>query len=332
MIVLFIFSFCILICGTEKPFEHHRLHRFNNKAGQEKISQQFQQIHSLPEKSKELPRRPPHINHPAPGKAPHFLKNHFGHANPPRGEIPEGEKHREIPDENLRKIMRKLRRKEIPELPDYVSNGTDWEKDLLEIGQPGHRYADLLLEEIKLLEEDDERTHELLAQIQQDDTDAHEELQEIELDDEETHQRLKEVEADDKLVHVELREIQADDRHAHELLKHEEAMMGEVHDEALEEGFLNGLATPFAVVGFFTILYLSYRIYKKAHEVAHEMLFVEGGYTKLARSIDDDDADLVVPGNTISLETELTSVTQETLTSMEIGDVKAKHSETSIPV
>jgi len=293
---------------------------------------------------------------------PKMVKPHFN--RPPLREKTIPPHPREVPDKNLRKFMRRMknRNREAPDLPEYV-NQTEWQADFAKLAElesghgPGHRFADILLEEINILEEDDEKVHEQLKVLQKDDDNTHKELEslieDVELrdeelaevkaeeaiikeDDEKVHEQLKDLQEDDDITHEELnsmiqdvelrdeelaevkaeeaiikeelKEVEADDRHVHDVLKRDKQMMEEVKEEALEEGFLNGLATPFAVVGFFTIVYLVYRIYQKIHTVAHELLFVEGGYTKLPKSIDDDDADLHVPGTTVVLECELAEV------------------------
>ena len=75
---------------------------------------------------------------------------------------------------------------------------------------PGHRFADILLEEIKILEEDDEKVHEQLK-----------------LRDEE----LAEVKAEEAIIKEELKEVEADDRHVHDVLKRDKQMMEEVKEE-----------------------------------------------------------------------------------------------------
>jgi len=244
---------------------------------------------------------------------PKMVKPHFN--RPPLREKTIPPHPREVPDKNLRKFMRRMknRNREAPDLPEYV-NQTEWQADFAKLAElesghgPGHRFADILLEEINILEEDDEKVHEQLKVLQKDDDNTHKELESLIEDVELRDEELAEVKAEEAIIKEELKEVEADDRHVHDVLKRDKQMMEEVKEEALEEGFLNGLATPFAVVGFFTIVYLVYRIYQKIHTVAHELLFVEGGYTKLPKSIDDDDADLHVPGTTVVLECELAEV------------------------
>jgi len=301
-----------------------------------------------------------HPNHVTHFNAPKMVKPHFNRPPLPEKTIPPHP--REVPDKNLRKFMRRMknRNREAPDLPEYI-NQTEWQADFAKLAElesghgPGHRFADILLEEIKILEEDDEKVHEQLKTLQKDDDITHKELNSLKEDDEKVHEQLQDLQEDDDITHEELKsmiqdielrdeelaevkaeeaiikeelkEVEADDRHVHDVLKRDKQMMEEVKEEALEEGFLNGLATPFAVVGFFTIVYLVYRIYQKIHTVAHELLFVEGGYTKLPKSIDDDDADLHVPGTTVVLECELAEVATH-----ESNDIEAFGDNSTHPV
>ena len=93
--------------------EPQRLHRFNNNAPQEQMSQQFQHPQT-------------HFN------PPKVVKPHFNRPPLPEKTIPPHP--REVPDKNLRKFMRRMknRNREAPDLPEYI-NQTEWQADFAKL-------------------------------------------------------------------------------------------------------------------------------------------------------------------------------------------------------
>jgi len=162
------------------------------------------------------------------------------------------------------------------------------EANVLLVKENEHLLSEVLKHATEL-STDDRKTHDELARIKADDTLTHEELTKLqqkekglEIKEAEEERELEEELRHEKMLNSRLAEAENHEQkqkllleNAQNLFKKEAADLEKVHEMGEKEGFMNGLATPFAVIGFGVVCYMFYTAHRKCWKLAKTQIWWE---------------------------------------------------------